>query len=349
MGRGPGYRRDVRRLRRREPAGHLPDRLGDQGLHRTAAGRHGRTRRGEPVRAGGELPARRRQEARPRRSRRGDLGRPGYAHVRIAPAAARPGLVLAAEPAGSLRALSGVAFRACRPPVVAQRLRREQLCVLQLRFRLARLSARPGRGFAVRDAGDGTDLRPAGVARHDVRGSRDVSRPDGPGVRGQACRPGMAPRRAGRGRRPVLHRGRHGDVPAGVPAAGRVTAGRHDPGYAGASPGHPGRRDRPGLAPDPPRRPHGELAQRHDWGVQLDDRLRPGAEAGNRGAGELRRRVAFAARPRRLRRVPLTAPEPPTARHWCPRRRPAVPGPALPGACAGPRRAAPPRRRPSSW
>jgi hypothetical protein len=341
MGRGPRYRRDARCLRRREPAGHLPDRLGDQGLHRTAAGRHGRARRGEPVRAGGELPARRRQAP----GRRGDLGRPGDAHVGIAPAAARPGVVFAAEPAGSLRSLSGVAFRACRPPVVARCLRREQLRVLQLRVRPARLPARPGRGFAVRDAGNGTDLRPAGVARHDVRGSRDVSRPDGPGVRGQACRPGMAPRRAGRGRRPVLHRDRHGDVPASVPAAGRVTARRRDPGHAGASPGHPGRTDRPGLAPDPPRRPRSDLAQRHDRGVQLDDRLRPGAEAGHHGAGELRRRVALAARPRRLRRVPLTASQRPTLRQ----RRPAASGPALPGASAGPRRAAPPRRRPASW
>jgi len=304
MGRGPRCRHHARRLRRREPAGHLPDRLGDQGLHRTAAGRHGRTRRGEPVRAGRELPARRRQEP----GRRGDLGRPGYAHVRIAPAAAPPGVVLAAEPAGSLRALSGVAFRACRPPVVAQHRRREQLCVLQLRVRPARLPARPGRGFAVRDAGDGTDLRPAGVARHDVRGSRDVPRPVGPGVRGPARRPGLASRCAGRGRRPVLHRGRHGNLPAGMPVAGRVTAGRRDPGHAGASPGRTGRTDRPGLAPDPPRRPRGELAQRHDRWVQLDDRLRPGAAAGHRGAGELRGRAALAARPRRLRRVPLTAP-----------------------------------------
>ncbi|MGH3194793.1 MAG: serine hydrolase domain-containing protein [Streptosporangiaceae bacterium] len=94
--------------------------------------------------------------------------------------------------------------------------------------------------------------------------------------------------------------------PATSPAA--TPAGARDPRHTGATTPDPGRQDRPGLAPHPSRRPQDHLAQRHDRGLQRDDRLRPGARPGRRRAGQLRRRAPVPPRRSRPQGAQLAGP-----------------------------------------
>ena len=215
---------------------HLPGRLGDQGLHRAAAGGYGRTRRGSPIRSGRELPSG------PAPLGTGAGRQPGLVtladlatHTSGLPRLPRgPVPLRAAAPRRSLRPLPGCPTGARRAPCRACRFAGESLRLLQLRLRPARLPARPGRGDTLRDPGDDADLRPARPVRHDVRGTRPAPRGPGPPTRAPGPTGAWAPWPA---RAASLDRGRSGPFPASLPdrRPGALDAG--DPRHVHPAPG----------------------------------------------------------------------------------------------------------------